>query len=123
MSGPQTSHSPRVELTYSMAEAYKRKDVNFIAKHLHKDYRRFCYPRSLGKPEQNADEWLKEIAETMNIWTGDSKASHAGCYSNRDFLPSTQSLPQVDVHSCMEIPEKVILHVRPENIRVIATCA
>ena len=121
MSGPQTSYSPQVELFYSLAEAYKRKDVNFIAKNLHKDFRRIGYPRSLGKPEQNADEWLKETAEMMNIWTGDSKASHASSYSNS--LPSTEPLPQVDIHSLTETPEKVVIHVRPENVWINATCA
>ena len=104
-----------------MAEAYKRKDVNFITKHVHKDYRRFVYPRSLGKSEQNAEEWLKMTAEMMNVWTGDSKASHASPHSN--LLPSTESLPQLDVHSLVETPEKVFLHVRPENIRLNAPCA
>ena len=121
MSGPQTSYSPQVERFYSLAEAYKRKDVNFIAKHLHKDFRRIGYPRSLGKSEQNADEWLKETAEMMNIWTGDSKASHASSYSNS--LPSTEPLPQVDIHSLTETPEKVVIHVRPENVWINATCA
>ena len=115
MSSAQTTRSPQVELIHSLAEAYKRRDMNLFAKHTHKDFRRFTYPRSLGKSEVTADEWLKEIAGMTNIWTGDGEVSDTGFFTNLFAQPKSPT-PQVDVHSFTETPDKVIHHVRPENV-------
>ena len=39
-------------------------------KPLHKDFRRVVYPRSMGHPEQNKDEWRKELTGTFGLATG-----------------------------------------------------
>ena len=65
--------SPKIKLMYEVARAFETGDVSFLAKHLHNDYRRITYPRSLAKPDQTGEEWLQEVA---NIWVSDSEASY-----------------------------------------------
>jgi hypothetical protein len=44
-------------------------NVDVLAKHLHKDFRRSIHPRSLNLPEQNKEEWIKEITGIMSFTT------------------------------------------------------
>lgn len=74
--------SPKVELMLKLARAFETKDTGLLAKHVHKDYHRIIYPRSLGIPEQTGEEWLRNSAESMSLWAGDSKARYSGSYSN-----------------------------------------
>ena len=53
MSDLGSSDSPQVKLTHEWAQTFKTKDIDLIAKTLHKDYRQITYPRSLGRPEDN----------------------------------------------------------------------
>ena len=45
------SDSPQVQLMKEWNKAFEKKDLDGIAKSLHKDYRHIPYPRSLGLPE------------------------------------------------------------------------
>jgi len=90
MSSPQTTDSPRVKLLSELARAFQTGDVALIAKHVHKDHRRTIYPRSLGRPELTGEEWLRNISEQMNLWTGDT---------------------ELTFHSVIEAQEKIIAHV------------
>ena len=60
------------------AEAFKKKDLDFIAKTLHKDYRHTIYPRSIGRPDQTREEWLEHIIPFLNLWD-DFEVSRASC--------------------------------------------
>ena len=68
MSGPEITDSPQVKLVRSFCEDFKKRDMSQIAKHLHKDHRRLTYPRSLGKPEQTKEEYIKNTGEVMALW-------------------------------------------------------
>lgn len=74
--------SQKVELILKLVRAFEMKNMDFLETHVHKDYRRITYPRSLGKAEQTGEEWLQDSAEIMNLWTGDGKASYTSSYLN-----------------------------------------
>jgi len=50
------------------AEAFKKGDVDLIASAVHKDYRHSSYPRSIGKPERNREEWLEHMRAVHGLW-------------------------------------------------------
>ena len=49
--------------------AFGNKDMDLLAKLLHKDYRYTGYPRSLGKPDKTKEEWLEHTKGILNIRT------------------------------------------------------
>lgn len=69
MSGPETTDSPQLKLVHSLIEAFRRRDVDYLATLLHKDHRRIYYPRSLGIQEQTKEGWLKHVTEFIGLWT------------------------------------------------------
>ena len=79
-----------------------------VMKPLHKDFHRVVYPRSMGHPEQNKSEWFKEITGIFGLATG-LDVGHTHCYSN--FLSPAESTLQMTVHSIIESPGRVAVHV------------
>ena len=69
MSNSENSDSPQVKLIREWGGAFEKIDMDAVAKTLHKDYRHTIYPRSIGRPEQNREEWLKHIAGLSSLWT------------------------------------------------------
>jgi hypothetical protein len=69
MADLDNSNSPQVKLMLEWGEGFKAKDLDRIAKPLHKDHRYITYPRSLNKPEQTREEWLAHIGGIVNLWT------------------------------------------------------
>ena len=67
MSDLGSSDSPQSKLIQEWAQTFRAKDIDRIAKILHKDYRYITYPRSLGRPEQTREEWLEHIAGAFSI--------------------------------------------------------
>jgi len=55
--------------------------MEVFVSYLHKDFRRSVHPRSLGQPEQNREEALKEVSELLDFVTG-VDVGHTPCYSN-----------------------------------------
>lgn len=55
------------------------RNIEVVANCLHKDLRRVTYPRSLGVPDFNKEEWLQEVRDLFYAWAEDSKASYIGC--------------------------------------------
>ena len=55
--------------------------MDLLAKPLHKDFRRVVYPKSIGHPEQNKEDWMKEITALLGFATG-FDVRYAPCYSN-----------------------------------------
>ena len=86
MSDPESSDSPQVKFMRDWAEAFKKKDLDLIAKALHKDYRHTAYPRSIGRPEQTREEWLEHITTLLSLWE-DLEVSHTS--SSFDLLRSS----------------------------------
>lgn len=74
MSSTETTGSPRAQFFAFFLEEYKYKDINRVAQYLHKDHRRITYPKSIGKPDQTKEEYIKHTGEVMNYWA-DVKAS------------------------------------------------
>ena len=94
MSGSQTADSPEANLMRSWLEGWEKKDVNHLANLMHEDHRRITYPRSVGKPEQTKEEYLKNTGELLSLWTGDLDVSCTfGCHSISPLLN-----PLVDAH-------------------------
>ena len=48
-----------------IAQAFAKKDVNLIAKRVHKCFRRVIHPRSIGTPDQSGEEWLRETERKL----------------------------------------------------------
>ena len=92
------------------------RDLDLIAKPLHKDFRYVAYPRSLGKPEQTKEEYLGHYAGIISLWAADLEVSYIG-YSS-DSLAATKYILQSTFHSITDAPGTVIVHVRIQNTRV-----
>ena len=101
--------SPQIQLINEWNEGFSALDVELLAKPLHKDFRRVVYPRSIGDPEQNKEGWIKEITGLLGFATG-FDVRYALPYSNS--LPPAKSAPQTTVHSIIDAPGKVVIHVR-----------
>jgi hypothetical protein len=55
-------------------------DLDLLASTMHKDYHYTCYPRCLGKPEENKEEWLARIEKFISLWTADGPGvSYINC--------------------------------------------
>jgi len=78
MSDPDNSGSPQVKLMREWGQGFEKRDLELIAKALHKDYRHTTYPRSLGMPEETREEWLERFAGVIGLWT-DLKVSFINC--------------------------------------------
>ena len=70
-----STESPQRKLVNEFFEGLMDMNIEIVAKHLHKDFRRFTYPRSLNKPEQNREEWLRHFEEIIRDTT-DVKVSY-----------------------------------------------
>lgn len=70
MSSLEDSDSPQLKLVNEWSRGFPEKNLDVIGKHLHKDFRRFTYPRSIGQPEQTKDEWLTHFAGVIKFSTG-----------------------------------------------------
>ena len=82
MANPETSDSPQVKLFLECSRGFQTKDLDVIAKNLHKDCRYVAYPRSLGRPNQTKEEWLEQWAGILSLWTGELEVSYIGCSSD-----------------------------------------
>lgn len=78
MSSSESTDSPQVHLVRSAMEATRKRDAGYLAEHMHRDLRRIIYPRYLGKPEQNREEWFQHATEVMSICT-EVEESRTGC--------------------------------------------
>ena len=76
--------SPQIKLITEWNEGFLQRNVDLLVKHMHKDFRRVAYPRSMGIPEQNKEEWLTEITGMLGLATG-ANVGHTPSYSY--FLP------------------------------------
>jgi hypothetical protein len=81
MSDSESTESPQVKLMHEWGQGFKKRDLDLIAKSLHKDYRHTTYPRSLDKPEQTREEWLQQFAGVIGLWI-DLEVSYISCSSN-----------------------------------------
>ena len=78
MSNKQVTDSPQARLVHSLADGYKRGDLDSIANLFHKDLRRIYHPQSIGMPEQTKEEYISFLAEIFNIWSDGSQARGTG---------------------------------------------
>lgn len=76
MSNAESSDSPQVKFILELCQAFSKKDIDFVAKNLHKDYRRNTYPRSLGKQDQTKEEWLEEFGGVLDLWAKNEVGCH-----------------------------------------------
>ena len=69
MSDPTSSGSPQVKFVHEWLQAIQTRDLDSVAKCMHKDYRHIFHPRSLGTQEQTKEGYLEYVARIYNIWT------------------------------------------------------
>lgn len=62
MAGLEGYNSPQIKLVAELDRAYKDKNIDFLSKRLHKDFRYIVYPRSLGRPVVNREEFIGNLA-------------------------------------------------------------
>lgn len=62
-------------------QAFEKRDLDLIAKHLHKDYRHTSYPRSLGEPDQTREQWLERFAGILGLLTENTVSCINHCSS------------------------------------------
>jgi hypothetical protein len=82
MADLESSDSPEMKVLQQCSRGFKTKDLDLVAKALHKDFRYVAYPRSLGKPEETKEEWLERWAGIVSLWTGELEVSCVGCSSD-----------------------------------------
>ena len=75
MPGPETPDSPQVKLLRVVAEALDTQNLDLLADALHKDLRRTIYPRSIGRPECNKEEWLQGATKFFGCLPDGAEAS------------------------------------------------
>ena len=63
-------NSPQIKLLIDWNQGFQQLNADILAKHVHKDFRRVIYPRSIGHPEQNKEQWLQEIKTIIGFTTG-----------------------------------------------------
>ena len=73
--------SPQIKLLSSWNDGFTELNVGSAGSHIHKDFRRSIYPRSLGQPEQSKEDLLKEISGWIGFTTGFS-VGYTPCYLN-----------------------------------------
>jgi hypothetical protein len=73
--------SPQIKLVDDWCEGFAEMNVEIMGKHLHKDFRRSVYPRSIGDPEQSKEELLKDMSAMVGFSTG-WDVGHTPCYTN-----------------------------------------
>jgi hypothetical protein len=110
MADPENSDSPQLKLFQECGRGFKTRDLDLIAKTLHKDFRYAPYPKSLGKPEETREEWLEHRARMFSLWAADLEVGYIG-YSSDPF-PATKSLSQKTSRVITDTPGKVVVHVR-----------
>jgi hypothetical protein len=81
-------NSPQIKLLNEWNDAFEELNIAAMKKHMHKDFRRSIYPRSLGEPEQTAEEAIKGLSVLLGVITG-VDVGHTFCYSN--LLPRAES--------------------------------
>jgi hypothetical protein len=77
--------SPQIKLITDFQEAFEKKDLVTIGKHMHKDFRRSVYPRSTNEPEKGREDCLQGISGYLSFAT-EFDVGHIPGYSN--LLPS-----------------------------------
>jgi len=83
--------------------------MDFIAKHMHKDFRCTTYPQSLGQPEQTKEQWVEHFTRIFGL-LAENKVSRIDRCSNP--LHRVKLIPQTTIHSVIDVPGKVIIRVR-----------
>lgn len=63
-----SSENTQLSVVRKWNEGFEKKDINLLVDPLHKDFTCVQYPRSLGMPDQNKDEWHKHMAAVLSSW-------------------------------------------------------
>ena len=63
-------NSPQIKLLVDWNQGFQQLNADILGKYVTKDFRRVVYPRSIGHPEQNKEEWLQEITGIIGFTTG-----------------------------------------------------
>ena len=114
MSDLETYDSPQIKIVSEFVRGFRESDTTLLAKHLHKDFRRIIHPRSLGVPDLNREEWLENMAGVLSITT-ELEVSHnlpVLLQTRPPPSPPAKYPPQTIIHSVIEAPGTVIVHVR-----------
>ena len=69
-------NSPQMNLVNECDRGMIERDLNLVAKPLHKDFRYLTHPQSLGKPPMNRDEYLAQTAEVLKTPVRFENVSH-----------------------------------------------
>ena len=69
MSNVGSSNSPQMNLIKEWGRGFEERNVDILAKSLHKDFRYVPYPQSLNQPEKTREEWLQHLSEVFSLWT------------------------------------------------------
>ena len=122
MSDTVRFESPQTKLLQEWDRGYQENNLDIIDKFLYKDFNFVLYPRSLGSRELNREEYLKTMAGVFSAGIKLYDVSHENFYSTILAEPR----PQFVYHSIVEVPGKVVIHVRvpirSDQPRIHSTC-
>lgn len=69
MSTPEGYNTPQAKLLLELDQGFEKKDIDLIAKPLHKDFVHKTHPRSLGSPDLTREQWLQHLQGIISLWT------------------------------------------------------
>lgn len=107
MSSLGIPETPQVKLVEEWHRGFNERNLDLLAKPLHKDFRRYTYPQSIGQAVQTKEEWLERFAGVIKFST-DFEVSYPRCHTSHLLA---KSVSQSTLHSAIEAPGKVIIHV------------
>lgn len=76
MSNLETDGSPQLELARSYFQGAQKRNIDQIAKTMHKGFIRVTHPRSAGRPAQSREEYLQTLGDLIGLWTEDAQVSY-----------------------------------------------
>lgn len=89
-------NSPQMNLVNECDRGMIERDLNLVAKPLHKDFRYVTHPQSLGKPPMNRDEYLAQTAEVLKTSVRYENVSYTRCHLiRRPKAKSSRRLPTI----------------------------
>jgi hypothetical protein len=100
-------NSPQIKLMLEWVQGITEKNMSTLEKCLHKDFRRTIYPKNISEPTQNKEEFLKQLTTVYMV--PDIEVCSTPWYS--PLFPLTESPLQWTIHSIIEAPGKVVLHI------------
>ena len=97
-----SSESPQLQIVNEFGRGFDEGDITLLTKHLHKDFRRNIYPRSLGIQERNREEWIKNMEVVVGFTTGVTVGASSPVAIHETSYPPSRRPPTIQSWKLLE---------------------